>query len=589
MNYRHYVAILIYSLALMACGAKQTPEVETEPAIDQIITSEAFETIHREHTLRSREMMPLGQSTFQRTPSYTFRVDEPRALEIVAESQAADLLLLIIGPSFPYQDDDTYDFHPAVEDTFEPGLYRVHVGAWGAPSHNVTYTLSVYDVESGQRHEHTDGEYTGGPTPEFQDLSDYVDRPYPTEAAHYTLDGTNVQNQKHDVVLKPAYRTDDCPGFFDFNRPVATLDRLDGLQDDRLRIVLDRAEDARPVDTVMAIYLDGILLHCTDDFESLFAGRDFSKHDYLGPELTVYGGVWDPNVRDENGEVRVGLTATRLSPEDWQSPVQQRTLTADTQFVGIKGSARDAVATLTPAHYGMIRNTQRPDVALTVARDHSTVQIDARLNADDAVLLIRTPSGEFLFNDDRPDNQDARIFIQDASKGTYDIWIGTNQANADLEGLLSISSPKAYDDADRRLRKLDTIGQERQSEVRAAKPVDVTGNQTICDGFAFGHLDLQSPSIVLKNDTQEDAILLVRTDNDFDTILYSPHNTETCGDDEIIRDAAIAVPLIPGESTEVWAGAVEQVHARDNITLRYILFTYDMLSESERFDEFITP
>src|SRR5690625_5442215 len=63
MNYRHYVAILIYSLALMACGAKQTPDTDKGPAVDQVISNEPFEDVHLQRTLRFRDLLRSEEHT----------------------------------------------------------------------------------------------------------------------------------------------------------------------------------------------------------------------------------------------------------------------------------------------------------------------------------------------------------------------------------------------------------------------------------------------------------------------------------------------------------------------------------------------
>jgi len=593
MNYRHYVAILIYSLALMACGAKQTPDTDKGPAVDQVISNEPFEDVHLQRTLRFRDLLPFSQATYQQTPAYVFRVDEPTELEIVAQSDVTDLLMLIVGPSFPYQDDDTYEFSPAIEDTFEPGTYRVYVGTWGQPGQNITYNLSIYHAASGQRHpeyqEPVDVEQPFDASWGLNDAADYVDRPHPTQEPHHKIDGQKAQSQQHDITLKPQARVQECPGIFDFDRPVATIHNLNTLTEDRLRILLNQAEGQRSIDTVMAVFMDGLLIFCSDDFESLFAGRVFSEHDHLGSELTIYGGIWAEDKLDSNGEVTIGLQVTRLPPEAWQVRTEKRTFSDATQHISVKGVVRDPIEQLSAMSFGYIRDAQRPDIIFHNPKGGNALQIDARLKEADSVLLVRTPDGEVLFNDDQPNSMDARLRIQDALKGDYQIWIGGTGRDEALQGLVTISTPKAYKDSDKRLRKIDALAKEGSTTVRATKTTDTTGNLEICDGFASGHLDLQTPSVVIRNDTSHDGILLVRTQAAFDTILYSPHNSETCGDDEIAQDAAFAAPLSAGESIELWAGAVDKAHAQDAIEVQYILLTLDMIGSSDVFYDFITP
>lgn len=593
MNYRHHLFVFVCALTLLACGAKQTPETKKDTDIDQVINHEPFDAIQLQRTIRSRDLLSFSHAIYQRTPAYVFRVTEPTDLEIVAESDAIDLVMLIIGPSFPYHQDDTYHLNPAVEDTFEPGIYRVYVGAWGEPNQNTPYTLSIYHAESGQRHPQYEERAEGGQGLDFgwgtNDSNEYVDRPHPSQAPHYVIDSAKAKDQQHDITLKPTARVHECPGLFDFERPVATISALNTLTKDRLRVLLNQAEGQSATDTVMAVYMDGLLIFCTDDFESLFAGRIFSEHDHLGGELTIYGGIWDEEKLDENGEIAVGLQVRRMTPEQWRITTERRTLSDVTQYIGVKGVASQGLERLSPMSYGYIRDAERPDAIFENTKAGTTLQIDARLKEADGVLLVRAPDGEMFFNDDEAGGMDARLRIANAKKGEYSLWIGSNARDEHFIGLLSITVPKAYKDNDKGIRKIETFAEKASATTRATKTTEIAGNLDICDGFTVGHLNLETPSLILRNDTPESAIVLVRTKAAFDTILYSPLNSETCGDDEIGHDAAFAAPLSAGESIELWAGAVDKAHAQDAIEVQYILLTLDMIGSSDVFYDFITP
>ncbi|WP_166416253.1 hypothetical protein [Cochlodiniinecator piscidefendens] len=47
----------------------------------------------------------------------------------------------------------------------------------------------------------------------------------------------------------------------------------------------------------------------------------------------------------------------------------------------------------------------------------------------DATLLINTPSGSWMWDDDSNGNLDPKIYLNGAASGTYDIWIGSMGGN----------------------------------------------------------------------------------------------------------------------------------------------------------------
>lgn len=601
MNYRHVVLFFIVSIAFAACGAKQTPDRDAQtPQADLVLDGESFETIRVERTFGTRNTIRLAQTLYEPTPSYTFEVTEPTAVEIVAKSDQADLLLLIIGPAFPYQDDDTYSFHPAIQDTFEPGIYRVYVGVWGMPEQNVPYTLSFH-------HGHADDQDRNQAV--YGDVDDYnaedpvqgIHAPEPpafpegsadaNAEPQHRIDAKTAKNQELSVTLKPAERVSNCGGVFDLERPLAVLENLNELNDDRLRIVLSQAKDAPALDTVMVGYLHGHQYICSDDFQAFYAGHEFAARDGNAGPISIYGGIWDEEGRlDENGEIKVALKIQRLNPEDWQIQTQNRTLSADVQHISIQGDVNSSIEERASLFSGYVRDITRPDIKLHVPKDGVSVQIDARLKERDSVLLIQKPDGSFVYNDDRHESLDSRLLLRDAPKGDYNIWIGQHFESKDIEveGVISISQPTHYPDDHALVQSIDTIGKEGTTRIRGQRTADVTGDRAYCDGFARGYFDLSAPSVVLKNNTGVDGVLIVRTDGDIDTTLYGTGEANACGDDEILHNAAIALPLDAGAASEIYVGTANKKDAKQTINLRYILVAHDMLG-GDALIEFIKP
>lgn len=70
---------------------------------------------------------------------------------------------------------------------------------------------------------------------------------------------------------------------------------------------------------------------------------------------------------------------------------------------------------------------RQPDFSIFLTRNSKDRTIRFKVTGDDGcdtVLLINTPSGSWLFNDD-DDGVDPAIRVRSAQTGRYDIWAGT--------------------------------------------------------------------------------------------------------------------------------------------------------------------
>ncbi len=84
---------------------------------------------------------------------------------------------------------------------------------------------------------------------------------------------------------------------------------------------------------------------------------------------------------------------------------------------------------------GIRNNTQgKPRGIVSYAPDFELVfrgngyELEFRVESDcDSILLINTGAGNWYYDDDDAGNLDAKIRLNAASDGVYDIWIGTRE------------------------------------------------------------------------------------------------------------------------------------------------------------------
>lgn len=587
--------LLIPLVGLAACGGTQSPNTDAngQRTIDRVFNPEGFETITFESAIRSRNLASFGNAVYTREPVYRFRTTEARRLEIIAQNDDSDMILLVTGPELPYQDDDTYGTNPSIKSTFPPGEYAIYVGRWGYPDRDTPFELSIYDSTAGQKPDlepnadvvlaqETEAEVST--SAEF--AAEYADAPTPNQDAWFQIDASQVESQQRNVTLTFSAQTPSCNGIFDFNRPVAQIEHLDKLGDKKLRIVLNRSDDGPAYDTAMAIYQGADLVACSDDFLAFYAGKDLGATDGAQGPLTVYGGVVRADIIPEDDTLKVGFGIETLSATQWQTEPQRIQPKDTTQSAYIKGMPDVNLNTLDPEYYSWIRDADRPDVTVHVSKRGTDLQIDGRLHNSDAVLFVQKPDGSSEFNDDRPGSMDARIAIQDAPTGTYSIWLGTFQSGVSMSGLIDVKATSNRRSA--ATTSVHTLGERASLQVQAASPTRTAGNSDICEGFSSGYLDTRTPSAVIRNDSGQDVYLALRSHASFDTMLYARGDTESCGDDEAGLDGVAVVEIKAGGTADVFVGSTDSANAKKRIELRYMLLTEEM-GLTHHFIDFIEP
>jgi hypothetical protein len=67
-----------------------------------------------------------------------------------------------------------------------------------------------------------------------------------------------------------------------------------------------------------------------------------------------------------------------------------------------------------------------PSVAIYYVADRKRMDLEFRTEGDcDTVLLVRTPSGRWFFDDDNGGGRNARVRIGAPREGRYEVWVGS--------------------------------------------------------------------------------------------------------------------------------------------------------------------
>lgn len=86
--------------------------------------------------------------------------------------------------------------------------------------------------------------------------------------------------------------------------------------------------------------------------------------------------------------------------------------------------------------------SRAPDIRLNWSGDTDDLRVFFRANygGEDATLVISTPSGEWIGNDDAHDNTlDPMVILRGHGAGQYDIWVGSFSADETIEGVVTIT------------------------------------------------------------------------------------------------------------------------------------------------------
>ncbi|HLT47915.1 MAG TPA: hypothetical protein VK002_11850 [Rubricoccaceae bacterium] len=181
-------------------------------------------------------------------------------------------------------------------------------------------------------------------------------------------------------------------------------------------------------------------------------------------------------------------------------------------------------------------------------------------SSSDTVLLVRTPGGDWLCNDDE-EALNPGLRVEDAESGRYAVWVGTfsDTASADTPATLYVSAREAP--------ALDPAGTPSAGTVTLAAgftpdPHEVTvtvggpasaGTLSGCSGFVDA-----APSVVLAYDTHSAGPLYVYAraegDDDLTLVVIGPDGTAHCNDDAAGLDPGLVIEPAEAGRYAVWVG-----------------------------------
>ena len=84
----------------------------------------------------------------------------------------------------------------------------------------------------------------------------------------------------------------------------------------------------------------------------------------------------------------------------------------------------------------------RPDHILDYANPAPRLRFVVRVTNGDATLVVHTPDGRWLCDDDSGHGNDAMLLLNSPPAGRYDIWVGSYRVDETPPATLSISAPE---------------------------------------------------------------------------------------------------------------------------------------------------
>jgi len=464
-------------------------------------------------------------------------------LDLGVES-AEDTTLVVVGPNGQvYCNDDDLDLNPALSIASPAaGNYGVWVGTFN-PIQNDFFPDATLTITAGP------GGDSGSISP--GGLGDRL-RLAPTFGS--TQLGAGFRS--HSIDLQAGGAMDGttlgqfCNGFV-AEAPDYVVTYNGG---QALRITATSEED-----TTMAVALPNGQIQCNDDFSGLNPGL-------IGPEglsgdYAVWIGTFNPIENDTfpPATLRVEeVSTTKVQPS---GAVTSMSLTAGftpDPFTTVlaAGGVVDA-GTVDPGCWGNIAS--EPDFVLNYTSGDWPLRVFVNSDAD-TTLLVRTPTGEVLCNDDT-DGLNPAVSMTDPSSGRYEVFIGTYDPSAgNPEATLAISEildEKILPDGAVTEAAI-TGGMTRQEfELLAGGSFEAFNTfGGTCNGFIASNPDF----IAYVDDAGLDVEMTVRSAEDTTLAVRAPNGTVLCDDDS--GGDFNPLVLIDGAQTgayEVWLGTFSSV------------------------------
>lgn len=347
-------------------------------------------------------------------PDYTINYGGGSDLQITATS-GDDTTMTVITPSGEVLcNDDFGDLNPGmfINDA-GAGSYAVWIGTY-LPIENDRYpdaTINVSEVSDNKVQPSgaiTSTSLTAGFTPD----------PFTTVlAAGGPIDAGTVDGM--------------CNGFI-ATEPDFALNYTSG--DWPLRVYVQSDADT----TLLMRTPSGEIL-CNDDFDGLNPSLALSSPD--SGIYEVFIGTYDP----AGGNPNATLAVTELLDQKDLPPgaVIETSVVRGMQredFDLIAGGSFQAFEVLNQACGGYVANA--PDFLAYVEDAGVDVEMTVR-SAEDTTLAVRTPSGQFICDDDSGGDFNPLVTLEGAQVGAYEVWLGTFSSVGNAPATLSVRDMNA--------------------------------------------------------------------------------------------------------------------------------------------------
>lgn len=368
----------------------------------------------------------------------------------------------------------------------------------------------------------------------------------------------------------------DCPGLFEPAAPDAVVTWGGGA----LRLTVRSSADA-----TLAVVDPAGRWHCNDDAEGLMPVVEIA-----GAAAGRYA-VWAGTFGSPGVAATLLAGAPRPSAALAVSAAPVHTLQAAPGFgesarLDVAAGGLDAI----PADLGLFCSgfvdAARPTARVTWAGGG---RLSARLSSadTDAVLLVRTPDGRWLCDDDSGEGLDSALALDDAGAGDYLVWAASfrSMARAEtLRGTLWFDEDEVVDDAgydydmpmrmpysSGTYRTLDLTSSPRvRLDLRGDDPVyaDLTvrpdGPNPVLGDACRGAIETAATALVSFDGTGPVGITAAG-ERDLVLLVQTPSGGWFCSDDADGLNPGIQLDEVERGAYRVWVGAFSNPDASETI------------------------
>ena len=375
-----------------------SPGLDEEPLAGRLSLEAGFspEPFTRETTLEGR--FGFGDSYngfFTEAPTFSLNYTAgPQPLTILNESDHVDTVMLIYTPEGQWEYNDDFDgLNAGIRfDSPVSGEYLIWMGSYSrAPSSGRLLVSESYILQSERMPEL-------GLTPEYDTISLRAGfEPDPLQREAFLFGNQQYANYSGYFSEAPSF-------ILDYEAGDSTLS-LTAFSEDDTVLLLHTAE--------------GEWLY-NDDFEGLNAGFYFEN-----PVSGTYQ-IWIGSYNNNSIEAVLEISESYI-PYAERQPDVSAAPGEKLEFVPGRGQTLERNISLnTPIRLSDIGSgfvNERPHIGLTTPESQNSLLISA-FSELDTTLLVYTPSGEWLFNDDTEGINPA-IQLSSTEAGEYLIWVGS--------------------------------------------------------------------------------------------------------------------------------------------------------------------